>query len=200
VVDPQLGYRNARRLAELTAPAGTELMISAEHSSRADLVLATHARLCDDFDHVGITLQARLHRTANDLRRVLQRPGRVRLVKGAFHELEQVAHPRGSQALHSAYVEYAAALVSSGRPTSIATHDEVLLNAVRAACGAALSADHVEFEMLLGLGTDTLDRLHAEGMRTREYLIFGTEWWLYVLNRIAEQPERVYTALVDAVG
>ncbi len=38
----------------------------------------------------------------------------------------------------------------------------------------------------------------AEGFTTREYVIFGTQWWLYVLNRIAEEPERVYTALIDA--
>lgn len=41
------------------------------------------------------------------------------------------------------------------------------------------------------------DRLHGEGYRTREYVIFGGEWWLYALNRIAEQPERVITALAD---
>ena len=47
------------------------------------------------------------------------------------------------------------------------------------------------------MGTGLLDRLHGEGYRTREYVIFGGEWWLYVLNRIAEQPERVLTALAD---
>ena len=51
--------------------------------------------------------------------------------------------------------------------------------------------------MLMGLGTDLLDRLDGEGYRTREYVIFGGEWWLYVLNRIAEQPERVLAALAD---
>jgi proline dehydrogenase len=54
--------------------------------------------------------------------------------------------------------------------------------------------------MLLGLGTDTLDELRAAGLRTREYLIFGTEWWLYVLNRIAENPDRVFQAITDAAG
>jgi len=28
-------------------------------------------------------------------------------------------------------------------------------------------------------------------------VIFGGGWWLYILNRIAEQPERVLTALAD---
>ncbi|WP_036967582.1 hypothetical protein [Promicromonospora kroppenstedtii] len=46
-------------------------------------------------------------------------------------------------------------------------------------------------------GAELLDQLHGEGFRTREYLIFGDEWWLYVLNRIAEDPTRVITALAD---
>ncbi|VTS61922.1 Uncharacterised protein [Gordonia terrae] len=51
--------------------------------------------------------------------------------------------------------------------------------------------------MLMGLGTDLLDRLATDGISTREYCIFGSEWWLYVLNRIAEDPTRVFQALVD---
>ncbi len=54
--------------------------------------------------------------------------------------------------------------------------------------------------MLLGLGTDLHDRLHRDGHRTCEYLVFGGEWWLYVLNRIAEEPERVYDAILAAGG
>ena len=52
--------------------------------------------------------------------------------------------------------------------------------------------------MLLRLGTSTLDRLRADNLTTREYSIFGGEWWLYVLNRIAEDPERVFDAIVAA--
>ena len=55
----------------------------------------------------------------------------------------------------------------------------------------------VEFEMLLGLGTQLMDRLGAEGYATREYIVFGGEWWLYVLNRMAEHPERALAALAD---
>lgn len=199
-VDPELGYRNAVKLAEVTAEAGTELMISAEGSARTDLVLDTHARLAERFDHVGITVQARLHRTADDLALLLQRPGRIRLVKGAFLEPDSLAYPRDSAELRAAYLSYAGTLVESGHPLSIATHDADILDALLSTHGEALAAPHMEFEMLLGLGTETLDELRAAGLRTREYLIFGTEWWLYVLNRIAENPERVFQAITDAAG
>jgi proline dehydrogenase len=200
IVDPEQGYRNAVRLATVTARAGTELMISAEASDRTDLVLDTHERLCADFDHVGVTLQARLHRTSSDLPRVLRRPGRIRLVKGAFHESPSIAYPRDGEQLHDAYLALARELVESGHRTAIATHDEALVTELRKTLGAALVADHVEFEVLLGLGTQLIDGLRADGFNTREYLIFGVEWWLYVLNRIAEDPRRLATAVADAAG
>ena len=85
--------------------------------------------------------------------------------------------------------------MQAGHPFAVATHDEVLLRAVLDRHPDAMRADGVEVEMLYGLGTELLDTLRAEGYRTREYVVFGDQWWLYVLNRVAERPERVYRAL-----
>ena len=93
-IDADLALDNAVRVARATADTGREMVISAEGSSRTDAVLAVHGKLCERFEHVGVTVQARLHRTAEDLQRLLDRPGRIRLVKGAFLEPEDVAWPR----------------------------------------------------------------------------------------------------------
>jgi proline dehydrogenase len=193
VFDPDLALTHVRAMA---AP-GVPLMISAEGSDRTDLVLGLYDELAPDLPHLGVTVQARLHRTPADLTRVLRHRGRVRLVKGAFLESEDVAYRRGSGELTEAYLGLARRLIAAGHPTSLATHDEDLIEAMIAEHRDALRTGPVEFEMLLGLGTGLLDRLHAAGYRTREYVIFGGEWWLYVLNRIAESPERVLTALAD---
>jgi proline dehydrogenase len=58
----------------------------------------------------------------------------------------------------------------------------------------------VEFESLMGLGTEQLDALQRRGFQTREYAIFGQEYFLYVLNRIAEEPTRLFQAVVDLIG
>jgi proline dehydrogenase len=126
-------------------------------------------------------------------------PGRVRLVKGAYEEPEHVALPRESGELRATYLRLAGTLIETGHPVSIATHDDVLLDELERRHGDALRSDHVEFEMLLGLGGDGLDRLREKGYRTREYVVFGGEWWLYALNRISEDPVRLHTALADAV-
>ncbi|MEO3876212.1 hypothetical protein ABGB18_46230 [Nonomuraea sp. B12E4] len=58
-MDRELGLANATRLAEATAAAGQEMMISVEGSDRADLILWTHERLCERFDHVAVTMPTR---------------------------------------------------------------------------------------------------------------------------------------------
>ncbi|MGP3934537.1 proline dehydrogenase family protein [Nonomuraea sp. KM88] len=196
VVDRELGLANATRLAEATAAAGQEMMISAEGSARTDLILWTHERLCERFDHVGVTIQARLHRTADDLTRLLRLPGRIRLAKGSFLESESIAHPRGSHELRAAFLAYATLLLDSGHLCSIATHDLDLLDELQPHMRRDSGA--YEVEMLLGLGVDQLPTMRDRGHPVREYIVFGTQWWLYVCNRVAEDPLRLFQALVDA--
>ncbi|GAB3983071.1 proline dehydrogenase family protein [Actinoallomurus acanthiterrae] len=198
VVDREPGLANATRLAEATAAAGQEMMISMEGSDRTDLILWTHERLCERFDHIGVTIQARLHRTAEDLPRLLQRPGRIRLVKGSYLEPENVARPRDSRELRAAYLEYATLLLDSGHLCSIATHDLDLLDELRRHMRRDSGA--YEIEVLLGLGADRLRTMHDGAHPVREYIVFGTQWWLYVCNRIAEDPTRLFQALTDATG
>ncbi|MGW5266657.1 proline dehydrogenase family protein [Microbispora sp. NPDC004025] len=200
-VGEDLAFDNATRIAEATAGTGRELMISAEGSERTDAVLAVHRRLCESFAHVGITVQARLHRTEADLRALLGLPGRIRLVKGAFLEPESVAYTREDPALAAAYLRHAELLADSGHPCSFATHDWELIGRIdRHLGGAGRDGVPWEFETLLGLGRDRLDAMAAKGHPTREYVVFGTEWWLYVCNRLAEDPRRLFQAIVDAAS
>lgn len=198
LVSPALALENARRLAHALAPLGTSLMISAEGSDRTDLVLDLYESLRNEKVDVGITLQARLHRSEKDLERLLEQPGTIRLVKGAFLEPEGIAYPRGSAELQENYLRLADRIIDAGHPFSIATHDAGLIAEILDRHPNLSEVKHLEFEMLLGLGTSTLDHLRAEGFTTREYAIFGGEWWLYVLNRIAEVPERVFDAIIAA--
>jgi proline dehydrogenase len=200
-VDEELALANASRIALATAATGREMMISAEGSDRTDAVLALHRALCERFDHVGITVQARLHRTADDLPELLTRPGRIRLVKGAFLEPESIAHQRDAPALTAAYLTYAEHLADSGHLCSFATHDRELIDRIDHHIGRK-DRDRApwEFETLLGLGTDRLDAMARRGHPTREYVVFGTQWWLYVCNRLAEDPRRLLQALVDAAA
>ena len=59
---------------------------------------------------------------------------------------------------------------------------------------------HAEFETLIGLGTEQIDGLQRRGFATREYEVFGEDYFLYVLNRIAEEPVRLFQAVADLMA
>ena len=203
VVDPELGYRNANRIASAAADAGREVMISMEGSDRTDNIYATYRRLHTEAGrgNVGITVPAKLHRTSSDLPGLMAYPGRIRLVKGAFLESERVAYGRNSPELAACYRRFATELLTSGHKCSIATHDRLIQEDLTSLITQrGIEPRHYEFESLIGLGTEQIDGLHRRGFPTREYAVFGEEYFLYVLNRISEEPIRLYQALIDALG
>lgn len=203
LVDSELGYRNARRIALAAAEINREVMISMEGVDRANDIYAIYTRLHkeDDLRNVGITVPAKRHRTAQDLPVLMKLPGRIRLVKGAFLEPEGVAYSRNSPELAAAYRRYAQELLLSGHKCSIATHDRsIQANLVDLIVQERIDPRWFEFESLIGLGTEQIDALQARGFPTREYAVFGQEHFLYVLNRIAEEPVRVYQAILDVMA
>lgn len=216
VSDGDAGERlAAAHLAEIAAAAeaaGREVVVSMEGSARTDAILRVHAAVAARHPRVGVTLQAALHRTPDDLARLLARGpaagggGRIRLVKGAYAEPTDRALPRGA-ALDARYAGLARTLLDAagaGRRVSIATHDPALLAAVVGAAdvaggAAAFDARALQFEMLHGVSPDRLDRLAAAGYATRVYLVYGREWWLYLCHRLAEHPPALLDALADVV-
>ena len=200
LVDPELGYHNANRIAGAAAAAGREVMISMEAADRTDDIYATYVRLHTEArrTNVGITVPVRLHRTDEDLPRLMAFPGRIRLVKGAYPDPEDVAYSRSSPELPVRFRRFATDLLIGGCKCSIATHDRSIQDDLASLIMERdLDSRGYEFESLIGLGTEQIDELHRRGFPTREYAVFGEEHFLYVLNRIAEEPIRVYQALVD---
>lgn len=202
-IDPELGFQNALRIAIAAQASGREMMISMEGSARTDRIFQIYRRLqetCPEgMPHIGITIQARLLRSAHDLPMLCQYPGKIRLVKGAYFEAPTIAYQRGSLELNAVFQSYAKHLIENGHHCSIATHDAHLQQQL---CdyldSQALHATNYEFESLIGLGTEQIDFLKQRGMPTREYVVFGQEFYLYVLNRIAESPTRIFDAILDA--
>ena len=200
VIDTELGYKNAYTLAEAAQKVGLEMMISMEGTDRTDLILELYQSLCKQFNNVGITLQAYLYRTPDDLKAVLQYPGKIRLVKGAYEAPSDLARPRGAK-LDAAYHQLMETLLSSHHLCSIATHDQSLLDHAHTLIQEQnLAYDSAEFEMLHGVTPDRLRTMGDHGYRTRVYLPYGQEWHLYLCNRLAEYPPNLYQALVDVVS
>jgi len=138
-----------------------------------DLGLDLHQR----YPNCGVVLQSYLYRTLDDVARVNAANVRVRLVKGAYDEPPAVAFPKKADV--DANFTYPA----------IATHDERLIEATRRfAREQAIAPDRYEFQMLYGIRRDLQDRLLREGYRVRIYVPYGTEWYPYLMRRLAERP------------
>jgi proline dehydrogenase len=199
-IDPQLAYENARVLANAAFDAGTEVMLNMEGSDRTEAILSIHRRLCERYDNVGVTLPAYLYRTEKDLAEAIARPGRIRLVKGAYAEPPALARPLGP-ATDVVFCALMETLLASGHRCSIATHDAALLEHAHGFIeGRRLRREPIEFEMNHGIAEDRLQQMQTLGYRVRVYLPYGEEWYLYLCHRLAEYPPNIYQAIADAVS
>jgi proline dehydrogenase len=83
-------------------------------------------------------------------------------------------------------------LMEDGNYPGIATHDERMIGeAVRFAREKGIGADKFEFQMLYGVRRDLQDKLRREGWRVRVYVPYGTQWYPYLMRRLAERPANV---------
>jgi proline dehydrogenase len=145
--------------------------------------------------NLGVVLQAYLHRTEADVRRMNALGARVRLVKGAYEEPAAVAYQKKSE-VDAAYLRLIHLLLDEGTYPAIATHDETMLEAARDyAAVKGITADRFEFQMLYGVRRDLQASLVAAGYRVRIYVPFGREWFPYFMRRLGERPANVWFVL-----
>jgi proline dehydrogenase len=142
-------------------------------------------------ENVGIVLQSYLFRTFADVQRANLIKARVRLCKGAYREPEAVAYP-DKKDVDSNYVRSMHELMLKGNYPGIATHDEAIIKeAKRFARENQIAPNRFEYQMLYGVRRDLQDRLVREGHRMRVYVPFGTQWYPYLMRRLAERPANV---------
>ena len=142
-------------------------------------------------ENVGIVLQSYLYRTFADVERAILIKARVRLCKGAYKEPETVAYP-AKKDVDANYIRCMHELMLHGNYPGIATHDEAIIKeAKRFAKANDIAPSRYEFQMLYGVRRDLQDQLVREGYRMRVYVPFGTQWYPYLMRRLAERPANV---------
>lgn len=143
-------------------------------------------------ENVGIVLQSMLRRTMGDVERAVRLHARVRLCKGAYKEPATIAYPDKAD-VDSAYVQAMRRLLCEGRYPGIATHDEKMIEETkRFAASEGIPTDRYEFQMLYGVRRDLQEQLVADGYRLRVYVPYGTQWYPYLMRRLAERPANLW--------
>lgn len=179
---------NTARVVEEAAELGNFVRIDMEGSEYVDRTLAVFHALYDDHKNVGIVLQAYLYRTQSDLERVLEMGARVRLVKGAYLEPPTVAFASKAE-VDANFIRLAKMMLSRGNYPAIATHDPVMIAAVRRYAGEQrIDRGSFEFQMLYGIRRDLQTTLVRDGYNMRVYVPYGTQWYSYLMRRLAERP------------
>ena len=142
--------------------------------------------------HVGVVIQAYLHRTKEDIKDLAELGADVRLCKGAYGEPERVAL-QSMPAIREAFKEYAKILLEKTTYPRIATHDDELIKWVqRYTEEKKIGKARYEFQMLYGLREETMEKLTNDGYCTRVYVPYGTMWFPYFKRRLLERKENIF--------
>jgi proline dehydrogenase len=194
-LDPKLAESIATNLAEHAHATGNFVRIDMEDSRLTqvtlDIVRRLHRR-ADLRGAIGIVIQAYLYRSQADIEQLMADGIRVRLCKGAYKELAEVAFPRKAD-VDANYVKLSHLLLDSPIYHGLATHDEAMIEAAKSyAQQRGIDSSRFEFQMLFGVRRDLQRKLVAEGFNVRVYIPFGYEWYPYFMRRLAERPANVF--------
>ena len=141
--------------------------------------------------NVGVVLQSCLYRTFADVEHMNTLKARVRICKGAYKEPPSVAYP-DKKDVDTSYTKCMHELMSRGNYPGIATHDPAIIaDAKRYAKEQRIPVERFEFQMLYGVRRDLQEQLVKEGYRVRCYVPFGTQWYPYLMRRLAERTANV---------
>jgi len=141
---------------------------------------------------VGAVIQSYMRRSEADVEKLLSEGIRIRLCKGAYKEPPEIAFQKKSE-VDGNYIKLMKILMKSGIYHGLATHDEAIINGAKAfATRENILRDAFEFQMLHGIRRDLQQGLVKQGWRMRVYIPFGTEWYPYLLRRLAERPANVW--------
>jgi len=141
---------------------------------------------------VGTVIQSYMLSAEADVEKLLADRIRIRLCKGAYKELPEIAFQKKAD-VDANYIKLMKMLLKSGVYHGLATHDEHIINETKAfATRENIPRDSFEFQMLHGIRRDLQQSLVRDGWRMRVYIPFGTEWYPYFMRRLAERPANVF--------
>ena len=203
-IDPELAFRNVRRLADRAGEKDNAVWIDMEAYAYVDRTLEVYHRLRQDHENVGICLQAYLRRTEQDLAKVLGNDGWVRLVKGAYREPTEIL-VGNKAAVDEAFYRLAMRALDQVRPSgvrvAVATHDVKLLDRIdRSARDAGRARTEYEIQMLYGIRSADQFRLAGQGFRVRTLIAYGSFWYPWYMRRLAERPANIFFVLRNLFG
>jgi len=199
-VDVETCLKNLQHLMEESAAVGVVVEVDMEHSSVGRDTLEVFRRLLDDHPESRVAIQAALRTTSADLQSFTGRRPRIRLVKGAYAEPISRSLQNKDEIL-AQYQHLTDWALQNLPDPAFGTHDDACIDHVKIAAGKhGVLPSQYEFQMLYGVRRDLQEQLAADGYRIRLYVPFGTQWYPYLMRRMAERPANLLLFLRSLVG
>lgn len=185
-----LALENARVVAQAADDAGTRLTLETENDLDVDATLQIWRELRTEFARTGIAVQAGLARTEADCASLAAEGARVRLSKGTARGRGAIERPHD---VSLAYARCLRVLVAGGADVDAATHDHRLLDIARVLYTDGDASREYEYGLRYGVATGTQTTVADRGDRMRVYVPFGRDWYPYLVKRIAEEKNPVFS-------
>ncbi|HEY2580110.1 MAG TPA: proline dehydrogenase family protein [Streptosporangiaceae bacterium] len=184
----KIARENITRICAAARDAGTTVTLDMEEHHLVGPVLRMLHELRADFPDLGCVIQSYLRRSEADCAALAAAGSRVRLCKGAYGAPEQVAFTSRRE-IDLSYVRCLKALLAGPGYPMLATHDPRLIEiAGGQAILAGRSVESFEYQMLYGIRPTEQRRLAATGAQMRVYVPYGSDWYGYLVRRLAERP------------
>ncbi|WP_128905569.1 proline dehydrogenase family protein [Halorubrum amylolyticum] len=181
---------------------GTFVWIDMEDHETTDVTLDAFERHAVETDgNVGVCVQANLKRTREDLERLADLPGKVRLVKGAYDEPAAISYKEKSRVDESYRDCLAYMFEAFDDGVAVGSHDPAMIEHA-----TELHAEHgtpYEVQMLMGVREAEQFDLAADpdvDAAVYQYIPYGTKWFSYFYRRVRERKSNALFALRAVVG
>jgi len=209
-LDESICRQNLIRILERARQHNNFVRIDIEDTPYTDVTISIYDAMLErgfSTQQMGMAVQAYLYRAEGDVRALLEKGTRFRLVKGAYKEPAEKAYPKKADTdanydlLTKIMIDCNLKmennkLSSDGRIPpipAIATHDDKRIAfAKQYAEKVGLPKEGLEFQMLYGIRRDLQEQLVKEGYPVRVYVPFGTHWYPYFMRRLAERPANIW--------
>jgi proline dehydrogenase len=187
-IDEALCFGHIKTIVERAASLDNFVRIDMEDHTCTDATLEIYRRIHAEVGHVGVVLQAYLHRTVDDINSLLPMQPNIRLCKGIYREPRSIAWQQ-YETVRANFIYTMEKLIQGGAYVGIATHDAHLVWAGMAAVDRLdLDPSEYEFQMLLGVDPELRRIILEKGHRLRVYVPFGRDWYPYSMRRLRENP------------
>jgi proline dehydrogenase len=185
-IDYNMCLQNFSRLAARARDLGQFIWLDMESVKSTEDTIAIYLDLYKQYDMIGIAIQSYLRRSASDLLHIIECGGKVRLVKGAYHESEEHIFVTNDE-VNASYSKLMKMLFDSMNYFAIATHNSAL---IEEAINMGKNTKF-EFQMLKGIRDDLKHELLTKGFAVAEYIPYGSQWLPYSVRRIMERKRNL---------